>query len=79
MSSNIKLDVQIIPAGFCRLTWSHITTYVCLYSYLHKQLSVNGCFIDIVYIYLLSDYLNSIHYRDSLRLFMNNIVDCLTT
>ena len=26
----------------------------------------------------LSDYLNSIHYRDSLRLFMNKIVDCPT-
>ena len=25
----------------------------------------------------LSDYLNSIHYHDSLRLFMNKIVDCL--
>ena len=30
------------------------------------------------YIVGLSDYLNSIHYRDSLRLFMNKIVDCLT-
>ena len=26
----------------------------------------------------LSDYRDSIHYRDSLRLFMNKIVDCLT-
>ena len=26
----------------------------------------------------LGDYRDSIHYRDSLRLFMNKIVDCLT-
>ena len=32
-----------------------------------------------MYVVGLSDYLNSIHYRDSLRLFVNKIVDCLTT
>ena len=32
----------------------------------------------LVFMVGLSDYLNSIHYCDSLRLFMNKIVDCPT-
>ena len=39
---------------------------------------IKNLHFHIYYVLELSDYLNSIHYRDSLRLFMNKIVDCPT-
>ena len=51
------------------------------YTYLKSSYMIYEVFVNnetLYYVLGLSDYLNSIHYRDSLRLFMNKIVDCLT-
>ena len=56
----------------CSYTWMYIRTYI----YTYTSMYIHTCMHT--YILGLSDHLSSTHYHDSLRLFVNKIVDCLT-
>ena len=60
-------------------------SYICMHvsKHLASESFITTRFdhhLQAMYVYTLglSDYRDSIHYPDSLRLFMNKIVDCLT-
>ena len=50
----------------------HVHTYIHIYIHKYVYTHMHACILG------LSDHLSSTHYHDSLRLFVNKIVDCLT-